>query len=339
MDERREKQTTGETTHKSPRDRIARGLKIWMLILLGQSVLIAGQNWRYFNGVSLVAYASWLLALVVGGMACCIIESDKQGRRWMKIWLWGGLLVFVMIVLLSMRYPSREHARRIICRSQLGDLARAMYVYAHDDGGYCPEGEHWGEALVSETDMSGRLLFCPSDDQPEGNGDVRVTSYALNAEAEGKVLNDLPGDMILFFEAELDEQDRVAWIANHAENVFEVQGEPWRAVSLYGGAELVSFRHYLHSRGVHCVRVDGEVLNAEDPLALRWYVDKERELDEATAALVAENLERPRGVLREMRNKAYLKIAGWLVGPYVVWGLVTLLLRMRQRQRRETQKG
>jgi len=71
-----------------------------------------------------------------------------------------------------------------------------LIVYAAiENEGIIPNADVWCDVLVSEADVSPKSFICPSSDAVEGQ-----SSYAINRNAAGKRLRDLPADMVLLFE-------------------------------------------------------------------------------------------------------------------------------------------
>jgi prepilin-type N-terminal cleavage/methylation domain-containing protein/prepilin-type processing-associated H-X9-DG protein len=106
-----------------------------------------------------------------------------------------GVLVSILLPALS---RARQHARSVLCESNLRTLSLAAYMYAESNRGWLPEfgymhggGEAraayaWINTMAKEYGENRNVLRCPADQSPhwtrplKPDGPLRRTSYATN---------------------------------------------------------------------------------------------------------------------------------------------------------------
>jgi prepilin-type processing-associated H-X9-DG protein len=95
---------------------------------------------------------------------------------------------------------ARERARQVECASNLRQVALAAHLYANDHEGRLPAADNWVEALQPYFQNRDILRFLRCPDAPG-----QPVAYALNSRAAGQRIEDLPTDMVLFFETSKNE--------------------------------------------------------------------------------------------------------------------------------------
>ena len=116
-------------------------------------------------------------------------------------------IAFLLITLLgSSSMPSLERATNLakvtVNSTCLKGIGNALAMYADSNEGYLPSGENWIDQLIETQDMSPKSFALTLSDCIEGESDV-----ALNKAAAGKKLLELPADLVLAFQTQLEEPD------------------------------------------------------------------------------------------------------------------------------------
>jgi hypothetical protein len=174
------------------------------------------------------------------------------------------------------------------CRRYVEGLWVALTVYANDHENQLPPTDRWCDVLISDADMSTVSFICPGSDAIEGE-----STYAININAIGKKLDQLPPDMVLLFETDFgigntprsesirnrkfysffekeDFQRSKEWLEiNKEKKVFPGR---WNVV---GGSEILTIRYH-GNRGCNVALVNGcaKWIPSNKIHTLRWTVDK-----------------------------------------------------------------
>lgn len=140
-----------------------------------------------------------------------------------------------------------EFARQVVCASNMTGLVKAIHSHARLNDGLIPPPDRWCDSPLEADSVFPKQLVCRSSDAEQGE-----SSYALNANAAGKKLSELPPDMVLFFET------RRGWN----------QG---------GGLEILTTGNH-EGRGCHVAFVDTHVefVPKDGPSELKWVPDENR---------------------------------------------------------------
>ena len=105
-----------------------------------------------------------------------------------KVILKISLILFLLLIIASSLYAF--HCYRVINRAgNLKGLCLAFQCYANDNNDCLPDASQWTDLLIEQD-----ILW------PEYLEDGQ-TRYAMNINASGMNLNNLPKDMVLLFEA------------------------------------------------------------------------------------------------------------------------------------------
>jgi hypothetical protein len=141
------------------------------------------------------------------------LYSQKNKSRHGYIFLMISCCVFALTVLSPALHRVRQGGKPPLCQSNLKQLGLAINLYARDNKGYLPSAKKWCDLLSEHIidDSTKEVFKCPSARE----GDY---GYAFNKKLDGLYLADVPGDVVLVFEAD------GGW-------------------NLTGGPELLSLRH------------------------------------------------------------------------------------------------
>lgn len=129
------------------------------------------------------------------------------------------ITVFALLLMVPV-FSSNDYSEQLeICKGNLARLGRAAILYSEKNGGHLP-GKDWDKALAPyEGDEV--VYSCPV----QRRIDPRTSGYALNAEAAGKLVKDLPTDTVLFFDSNELEHGSVA-----SQNTMPVPGRHRRGM-------------------------------------------------------------------------------------------------------------
>jgi hypothetical protein len=107
------------------------------------------------------------------------------------------LLILLMGVLGFLLNYTKNVIQDEFCRRQVEGLWIALTVYSNDYDNQLPPVDQWCDLLIAEADVHPRSLICCASDAIEGE-----STYAININAFGKRLDQLPPDMVLVFETD-----------------------------------------------------------------------------------------------------------------------------------------
>ena len=322
-------ETKGAKHKPSGRGRVARGLIIWSFVLLGQLLFALGKRDSVFIDWEEVACWLFLVALMVTVVAAFVCLPGSAGRKVITFIL-VILLLLIVVFLFVPSLSSRVSARSVVCLANLRQWCIGAYCYCADNDGALPSADGLGR--MGPYIIADRELVCPYDRQARSDDPTVISSYAINVEACGKKIDELPDDMVLFFGAELDEQRCKEWKRKNAENNFESEqktNSDTRIIALYGGPELISYRHVASmDNRVCCVFADGSCSWVDNPFELRWYIDENKKIDDAIVTQVTANYRRHRVIFEAQQKKAYCEVGLWLAWPYVVWAVIVVIIKI-----------
>jgi competence protein ComGC len=206
---------------------------------------------------------------------------NKTSEQKKKELIWIGILFIVAIisVLIAILIPAKSRVKKIapsiVCASNLKGLGFAFTVYADDHNGSLP-GKNWCDLSMEEMDIGPRTFNCRAEECVIGE-----SSYAMNINAVGKKLSELPPDMVLMFETNLGKGtgqrqpiktcrsfDKYKIMASCFTGDEEVYPDKWNQV---GGAETLTIEHH-KKKGCNILFVSGHVefIKAEEIKNLKW---------------------------------------------------------------------
>jgi prepilin-type processing-associated H-X9-DG protein len=234
--------------------------------------------------VSLVICVLWpilaLPAIICGIIALVKISGSGGILRGKGYAITGIILPAAMIILipfiamlLAILTPAlnktKHIAQRVVCGTNLEGLGTAMMVYANDYDGQLPTADQWCDLLITKVDVSTKSLVCPESDAVEGE-----SSYAININAAGKKLDELPADMVLLFETDSGKEEGPRTEIIDTRTSHPVYPNRWNQV---GGSEIMS---KIHDTGCNIVFVDShtEYVTGCALRNLRWTEEKKSEI-------------------------------------------------------------
>lgn len=107
-----------------------------------------------------------------------------------------GLVPLYSFGVVRFMRPARKMAFAMTCGSNLSALGKAMLIYANEFDGKLPTGNKWCDLLIKHAEVGPKVFVCPKSGVAEGQ-----SSYAINQNAFGKTVSDLPPDLVLLFES------------------------------------------------------------------------------------------------------------------------------------------
>ncbi|MHC4363383.1 MAG: hypothetical protein ACYSTZ_11190, partial [Planctomycetota bacterium] len=161
--------------------------------------------------------------------------------------------------------------------TNLSGLAKALLVYSNDHPQFrLPSGDKWCDVLIQNDFTTLKQFVHRRSDSIEGESDA-----AMNVNAAGKRLSELPADMVLLFETDFGKKrgGRGGLMKNRGWYQTFPQGGPntkvykkrWNQV---GGPEILTTR-YNDGQGCNVAFVDTHVkfVRAADLAKLKWKPD------------------------------------------------------------------
>ena len=147
----------------------------------------------------ITAYTLWAVAPLFG-IGALIVIARSNGRLRGRIGA-GFVATISFLVLGWFAFGTVVRAMYLdgSCTGNLGALGRSMAAYAQSHDGALPDADRWCDILKAEGDTLALWLVCWASDTKRGE-----SSYAMNSAAAGSKLSELPGDMVLLFEAATD---------------------------------------------------------------------------------------------------------------------------------------
>ena len=172
---------------------------------------------------------------------------------------------------------THQVAERIMCGMNLSSLGHAIMIYTNDNDEQYPDPEHWCDLLITEEDVSPKILICG------GETDRRVgeSSYAMNGNLKGKKISDVHYDIVLLFDTDygndrngemIRADERGSIDANNTRAGNEVRKDKWNQ---HGGPEILTLNHHggkgcnVYFAGGYCNWV-----KAKDIKNLKWVAEK-----------------------------------------------------------------
>lgn len=179
-----------------------------------------------------------------------------------------------LLVFMRLRDPP---ACRVVFGTNLSGLAKAVLVYANDDPPQrIPPGDKWCDILIQHDFVTLKQFVHRRSDSVEGESDV-----AMNVNAAGRSISELPHDMVLFFETDFGRVvgRRKALAKDRAFYKFAPCVDPNRKVykkrwNQVGGPEILTTGHN-RGQGCNVAFVDTSVkfVRTADLPKLKWKPD------------------------------------------------------------------
>lgn len=170
----------------------------------------------------------------------------------------------------------RSQASRVVCGTNVSGMVKAMIVYANDDEiGRLPPADKWCDLLIGRDYVSAKQFVCKESDAIVGE-----SVYAININAAGKVLSQLPPDMVLVFETKSgkNRKGRQEPLKNRA--FYKMLGFKAPDKKVYknrwnqaGGLEIADTSHRKGVINVGFVDTRVKVYRLSDLRSLKWKPD------------------------------------------------------------------
>jgi hypothetical protein len=217
-----------------------------------------------FVGMAMFICAScfWIAAPVAGILALVKINRSNDvlcGTGRANLVIVVSLLPLVIFAGMPALNRSTLQAKDVLCKNNLHQLGLVFKVYAEDHNDTLPEAENWCDSFMADPKFDLDIFVCGISGAKTGE-----SSYAMNVNVKGLKYSELPGDMVLLFEAKYEKS-----------RSNEVDKTRWNQV---GGPELLSVDNRgIGERGCNILFADGDVRFIElDSMAeQRWKVEGE----------------------------------------------------------------
>ena len=167
----------------------------------------------------------------------------------------------------------RFKGSRVVCGTNVSGFVKAMIVYANDDeSGRLPPADKWCDLLIGRDYTSAKQFICRESDAIVGE-----SSYAININAAGKKLSQLPPDMVIAFETRSgrDRKGRKEPLKNRA--FYKMLGITAPDKKVYknrwnqaGGIEIADTSHRKGYINVAFVNTRVKVFRLSDLRKLKW---------------------------------------------------------------------
>jgi hypothetical protein len=228
------------------------------------------------DGVENISYGLLILSpfLAIGSLVRIGLRNGE---------LIGVPIVLLVLVLSSLfiydvtyyKVPRARSYSRVVCSSNLRGLGAALAVYAEDYDGKFPS-ENWCDLLIEKADVSPKSFLCYKSGSKLGESD-----YCMNIYAVGKKLSELPGNMVLLFEADFKHskgENRVAIRQRPSFGKYSVISDMFKgdeAVYLnqwnrVGGPELIDVNRHFPVCHIVMANGTGMVVRYSKLSDLRW---------------------------------------------------------------------
>lgn len=197
-------------------------------------------GWSIFLVSMLIFFAATIFAFIA---LRNINKSSGQlcGRPLAIISMVISIFIISSVVFLMLKF--RETGCRLVCATNVKGLGTVFQVYANDFDGNLPTADSWCDLLVEHCDVSPKSFICIESRHKFKIGE---SAYALNENAAGLKLENIPGDMVLMFESK----------------------PGWNQV---GGPELLSTENH-DGEGCYILFCDGHAEFVRDLPNLKWKV-------------------------------------------------------------------
>lgn len=193
---------------------IASGLLGFYCCLL---VLGVGTGWPEIASpiVGILLFAAPVLGTII-----LYVLARKNKSKILNTIIAILIIIFLLNIFLPSWYKVRECGKVIQCGSNLKQLGIviAKYTEAHD--GYLPAANQWCDLLIEYAKSLSKDNFkCPAVKH-------RICNYAFNKNLDGLRLSDVPGDVVLLYEADGRWNDtggvELLTIKNHSRQICNV---------------------------------------------------------------------------------------------------------------------
>ncbi len=200
----------------------------------------------------LLTLVPWPLSVIIGISALVLIKYRRPGLRGKTLAI-AGIAISMASFVFAFSFLSVRNLNKLIykpmeqvraCQGNMSRLYTSLKDYAVNHDGLLPAGSNWCDELLQENEGLAATFVCRNSDGKPGQ-----SSYALNKNAAGQKLLELPSDTVLLFETTAG----------------------WNQV---GGPEIVTTDNHSLISGEHCnvVFARGGTQNFSDDKIheLRW---------------------------------------------------------------------
>jgi len=196
-----------------------------------------------------------------------------------------ALIVMIPIVWVGISFLSwlNISVHNMWCWEHFKNLHLALILYSHGNKDPLPLPENWCDIVHTQDDIPLKTLNCVDSDTVEGE-----SAYAMNVNASGRKLNELPDDMVLLFESDKGkEQTRSLPFAERVfvklrntqefdkgKDSYVVYPLRWNQLGESGDA---AFRHFVgKEKCCHVLFANGDIqlVSKVDFPNLHWTADK-----------------------------------------------------------------
>jgi prepilin-type processing-associated H-X9-DG protein len=151
--------------------------------------------------MTIILFLLGIPAIICGIVSLIRIKKNDGKLKGTGLAVSGIAISTIFAILLAIFMPALGKvgpiAQRVVCGTNLKALATGMYVYVYDYEGMLPT-EAWCDLLIEEADNSPRSFVCQDSGAIEGE-----SSYGMNKFIAGMKLDDLPSNIVLFFETDM----------------------------------------------------------------------------------------------------------------------------------------
>jgi hypothetical protein len=222
------------------------------------------EKWRIRWPIILVAAC----VLVFVGAIFLILSINTGNSSWEPVrWIRGFL---------PPPLGWRNQGSRVVCGTNVSGIVKSLIVYANDEEpSRLPPADQWCDLLIGRDYVSAKQFVCKESDAIEGE-----SSFAININAAGKKLSELPPDMVLVFETTSgrDRKGRKEPLKNRA--FYKMLGISAPNKKVYknrwnqaGGLEIADTSHRKGSISVGFVDTHVKVFRMSDLRNLKWKPD------------------------------------------------------------------
>ena len=196
----------------------------------------------------LLGVVFWFIAFILGIVALVTLPFRKRDPTSYWIAVIGMLLPLITVmpsVALTLHKPS-PMGNRIYCAWSLERLGREFRTHVEQHEGRLPSADNWCDLLLTKDNYFQDWHQCPSSGAKQ-----RESSYALNRNIVGLDLDNIPPNVVLVFEMNMD-----------------IAKERWNQV---GGPEMLTIENH-KNHGANILFADGHVefVRKKDIANLKW---------------------------------------------------------------------
>ncbi len=177
-------------------------VSIACIILFGLFCMVTLDIGHFIAAAVVVALISFILGI---GALVLITLRHKELKGYLYAVSGITLCTPLLLVMVGALYTTRVRAER--SKENTGEynlvvLGRSLQSYAKANGGYLPLSDQWADLLMQHDPQLTKGNFKhPQPDRFQLKG---VCHFALNRYVGGKRLADIPGNVVLLFEADGD---------------------------------------------------------------------------------------------------------------------------------------